>query len=94
MKLRDIYTKPGQQASTNTEITGTTSTPIFIASNSVHEYISQGAVTETIGVAGVADYHRLSAEAEAATELVDDEHWHEALQRVEQQREDGGLLAA
>jgi outer membrane protein TolC len=61
-----IYTKPGQQSSTNTLITGTTSTPIFIANNSVHEYISQGAVTETIGVAGIADYHRLSAEAEAA----------------------------
>jgi outer membrane protein TolC len=61
-----IYTKPGQQASENTIITGTTSTPIFIASNSVHEYISQGVVTETIGVARVADYHRLSAEAEAS----------------------------
>src|ERR1700761_7725419 len=47
-----IYTQPGKQSSTNTEITGTTSTPIFIANNSVHEYISQGAVTETIGVAG------------------------------------------
>jgi outer membrane protein TolC len=61
-----IYTKPGQQSSTNTEITGTTSTPIFIANNSVHEYVSQGVVTETIGVAGIADYHRLSAEAEAS----------------------------
>jgi outer membrane protein TolC len=61
-----IYTKPGQQSSTNTQITGTTSTPIFIANNSVHEYISQGVVTETIGVAGIADYRRLSAEAEAS----------------------------
>jgi outer membrane protein TolC len=61
-----IYTKPGQQASTNTLITGTTSTPIFIANNSVHEYISQAAVTETIGLAGIADYYRLSAEAEAS----------------------------
>ena len=61
-----IYTKPGQQSSTNTEITGTTSTPIFIANNSVHEYISQGVVTETIGVAGIANYRRLSAEAEAS----------------------------
>jgi outer membrane protein TolC len=61
-----IYTKPGQQASTNTLITGTTSTPIFIANNSVHEYVSQGVVTETIGVAGIADYRRLSAEAEAS----------------------------
>jgi outer membrane protein TolC len=61
-----IYTQPGRQSSENSAITGTTSTPIFIANNSVHEYISQGAVTETIGVAGIADYHRLSAEAEAA----------------------------
>jgi outer membrane protein TolC len=61
-----IYTKPGQQSSANTAITGTTSVPIFIANNSVHEYISQGAVTETIGLAGIADYHRLSAEAEAS----------------------------
>jgi outer membrane protein TolC len=61
-----IYTKPGQQSSTNTGITGTTSTPIFIANNSVHEYISQGAVTETISVTGIADYRRLSAEAEAS----------------------------
>jgi outer membrane protein TolC len=61
-----IYTKPGQQGSTNTAITGTTSTPIFIASNAVHEYVSQGAVTETIGVGRIADYHRLSAEAEAS----------------------------
>jgi outer membrane protein TolC len=61
-----IYTKPGQQSSTNTLITGTTSTPIFIANNGVHEYISQAVVSETIGIAGVADYRRLSAEAEAA----------------------------
>ncbi len=61
-----IYTKPGQQSSTNTAITGTTSVPIFIANNSVHEYVSQGAVIETIGLAGIADYHRLSAEAEAS----------------------------
>ena len=61
-----IYTKPGQQSSTNTQITGTTSTPIFIANNSVHEYISQGVVTETIGISGIADYRRLSAEAEAS----------------------------
>jgi outer membrane protein TolC len=61
-----IYTQPGQQSSNNTQITGTTSTPIFIANNSVHEYISQGVVTETIGLAGVADYRRLSAEAEAS----------------------------
>jgi outer membrane protein TolC len=63
-----IYTQPGQPSpqSTNSLNTTSTSTPIFIANNAVHEYISQGAVTETIGVAGVANYHRLSAEAEAS----------------------------
>ena len=63
-----IYTKPGQPfpSSTNSLNSTSTSTPIFIANNSVHEYISQGVVTETIGVAGIANYHRLSAEAEAS----------------------------
>ncbi len=63
-----IYTKPGQQplSSTAGGTTSSTSTPIFIANNTVHEYISQGVVTETIGIAAVADYRRLSAEAEAA----------------------------
>ena len=62
-----IYTKPGQfPPSGNSVGTTSTGTPIFIANNAVHEYISQGAVTETIGLAGIADYHRLSAEAEAS----------------------------
>lgn len=63
-----IYTQPGHSSplSTNTLNSGTTSVPIFIANNSVHEYISQGVVTETIGITGIADYHRLSAEAEAS----------------------------
>src|SRR5882757_2944407 len=48
-----IYTKPGQLAtpSTNALVTSST-TPIFIANNSVHEYISLGVVTETVGIAG------------------------------------------
>jgi outer membrane protein TolC len=63
-----LYTKPGQPSppSANSLNSASTSTPIFIGNNSVHEYISQGVVTETIGVAGVADYRRLSAEAEAS----------------------------
>jgi len=63
-----LYTQPGHPfpPSSNTINSGTTSTPIFIANNAVHEYTSQGVVTETIGVAGIADYHRLSAEAEAS----------------------------
>lgn len=63
-----FYTKAGQPSplSTNSLNTASTSVPIFIANNAVHEYISQGIVTETIGVAGVADYRRVSAEAEAS----------------------------
>jgi outer membrane protein TolC len=38
----------------------------FIANNAVHEYMSQGVVTETFGGAGVADYRRANADAAAA----------------------------
>ncbi len=63
-----IYTQPGHPfpPSGNASSGGSTGTPIFIASNGVREYVSQGVVTETIGVGRVADYHRLSAEAEAS----------------------------
>jgi outer membrane protein TolC len=63
-----IYTKPGQQALSPTAggTASSTGTPIFIANNSIHEYISQGVVTETIGLVGVANYYRLSAEAAAS----------------------------
>jgi outer membrane protein TolC len=42
------------------------STGAFIANNGVHEYVSQGLVTENIGAAGVTDYLRANAEAAAA----------------------------
>lgn len=46
---------------------GQSTSPVrFIANNAVHEYISQGVVTETISGAGVADYRRVDAEAAAA----------------------------
>jgi outer membrane protein TolC len=63
-----LYTQPGLPSSSSARAltTGNTSIPIFIANNAVHEYTSQGVVTETIGVAGIADYHRFSAEAEAS----------------------------
>jgi outer membrane protein TolC len=38
----------------------------FIANNAVHEYVSQGSVTETIGGIGFADLKRTEAEAAAA----------------------------
>lgn len=50
-----------------TQGTGRASSPIrFIANNTVHEYVSQGSVTETIGGAGFAGYRRATAEAAAA----------------------------
>jgi outer membrane protein TolC len=63
-----IYTQPSQSFPPSTKAlnSSTTNTPIFIANNAVHEYISQGVVTETIGVGGITDYRRLSAEAEAS----------------------------
>jgi outer membrane protein TolC len=42
------------------------STPVYIANNGVHEYISQATVTENVGLSGVADLRRANAEAAAA----------------------------
>jgi outer membrane protein TolC len=43
----------------------------FIANNTVHEYISQGNVHETIGVAEIADFRRVSAAAAVAQAKAD-----------------------
>ena len=43
----------------------TTPAPIFIANNAVHEYVSQAAVTESIGLAGIANVHLADATASA-----------------------------
>jgi outer membrane protein TolC len=60
-----IYTKPGQP-SPPPLTSNTTSEPTFIASNSVHEYISQGVVTESVGIGSIANYRRISVEAEVS----------------------------
>jgi outer membrane protein len=63
------YTQPaaGPTGSANPGETASGSIPRFIANNAVHEYLSQGAVEEVIGVAQVADYRRARAlEAVAA----------------------------
>ena len=49
-----------------TQGTGAPNSFRFIANNAVHEYVSQGSVTETIGGAALADYRRSTAEAAAA----------------------------
>jgi outer membrane protein TolC len=38
-----------------------TATGVFIANNGVHEYISQGAVQQSVGVGQIADYRRTAA---------------------------------
>lgn len=45
---------------------GTGGNPIFIANNGVHEYLSQGNIHESIGLADVAGFRRASAAAAAA----------------------------
>ncbi|MDE3063521.1 MAG: TolC family protein, partial [Acidobacteriota bacterium] len=40
--------------------------PLFIANNAIHEYVSQAAVSETIGLAGVAAVNRADATAALA----------------------------
>lgn len=66
-----VYTQPLHLDGKNTGTGGSTvaagsSTPRFIANNTVHEYISQGVATETISAGMVADLRRTYAEAAAA----------------------------
>jgi outer membrane protein TolC len=62
-----IYTQGQSVLLDQTASNGQSTPPVrFIANNAVHEYISQGIVTETIGGAGVVDYRRANADAAAA----------------------------
>ena len=62
-----IYTQPQRPyATVNTQTGNGGPVPIFIANNSVREYVSQGVVTETMGLGKVADLRRSYAEAAAA----------------------------
>jgi outer membrane protein len=61
-----LYTQ-GRTSLSEQGTNGQSTSPVrFIANNAVHEYLSQGVVTETIGGASVADYRRADAEAAAA----------------------------
>jgi len=67
-----LYTQPahGPTQSANASAAATTSVPRFIGNNSVHEYTSQGVVSETIGVQQVTAVAQASAaEAVASAEL-------------------------
>ena len=59
-----LYTQP-QHIGGKPPITGSSS-PLFIANNSVHEYISQGVVTETLSGSLLLDLRRSEADAAVA----------------------------
>ena len=63
-----LYTQgqPSVTSATPTSSGGTTSGIRFIANNTVHEYVSQGVVTETIGGASIVDYRKSLADAAAS----------------------------
>jgi outer membrane protein TolC len=62
-----LYTQ-GQSATLSTPTSSGQSAPAvrFIANNTIHEYLSQGIVTENIGGAAIADYRKSAADAAAA----------------------------
>jgi outer membrane protein TolC len=64
-----LYTQPahGPTQSANASASTTTSTPRFIANNAVHEYTSQGVVSETIGLQQVTALAHASAAASVAS---------------------------
>ena len=61
-----LYTESNHMKSTANPGGSNQSLPLFIANNSVHEYINQGAVNETIGLAGVAAVRLADANAARA----------------------------
>jgi outer membrane protein TolC len=61
-----LFTQSNQTKATTTQGTASESLPIFIANNAVHEYVSHGAVNETIGVTGVAAVKLATATAARA----------------------------
>jgi outer membrane protein TolC len=66
-----IYTQPNgttnNGSSNQTGLIGSQSAPRFIASNSVHEYTSQGVINETIGLKQITAVSRTSAASAVAT---------------------------
>lgn len=62
-----LYTQGQSIPLDQTASSGQSTSPVrFIANNAIHEYTSQGIVTETISGAALADYRRVDAEAAAA----------------------------
>ena len=61
-----LYTQPNGQTNQGGQV-GTQASPVFIANNAIHEYTSQAAINETIGLKQFADAQVASASAARAT---------------------------
>jgi outer membrane protein TolC len=62
-----LYTQSNRLHGLAGQPAGTQSTPIFIANNAIHEYMSQGVVNETLGLLKYAAVRRASAASARAT---------------------------
>src|ERR1700738_661411 len=58
-----LYTESNHVKSSSGTVAASQSLPVFIANNTVHEYVSQGVVNEIIGLAPVAAVHLADATA-------------------------------
>ena len=61
-----LYTESNHVKSSSGTVAASQSLPVFIANNTVHEYVSQGVVNEIIGLAPVAAVHLADATAARA----------------------------
>ncbi len=61
-----LFTQSNQTTAQTTQGGLTQSLPVFIANNAVHEYYSQGAVTQTVGLAQISAVHLADANAARA----------------------------
>ena len=61
-----LYTQPNGQTTQSVQV-GTQASPIFIANNAVHEYVSQASINETVGWKQFADAQVAAANAARAT---------------------------
>ena len=58
-----IYTQPARYAHSGAIPAGDAAAPRFIANNAVHEYVSQGVMSETVGADLIAAYRKSNAAA-------------------------------
>jgi outer membrane protein TolC len=61
-----LYTQPNGQTNQGGQV-GIQSAPIFIANNSIHEYVSQASINETVGLKQLADAKVASANTAVAS---------------------------